>query len=88
MEKGVELIPAIAEAFKYKKKNPLAAEDEILKHILKFAKQESKSIKIGMVSTASKTIQLLEKNPRLTEKEAIREIVKEIPHILLKINEN
>ncbi len=86
MEKGVELIPAITEAFKYKKRNPLAAEDEILKHILKFARQESKGTKIGMISTASKTIQLLERNPRLTEKEVIGEVVKEIPDILLKID--
>lgn len=82
MEEGGELIPAITEAFKYKKKNPLATEDEVLKHILKFSKQEKKNVKIGMVSTASKTIQFIDKNPHANEKEVIREIVKEIPNIV------
>ena len=88
MEEGAELVPAITEAFRYKKKNPMAGEDEVLKYILKFSKMEKrKNVKIGMVSAASKTAQLLEKNPRLTEKEVIREVVKEIPNILLTINE-
>lgn len=87
MEEGAELVPAITEAFRYKKKNPMAREDEVLKHILKFSKMEKKNVKIGMVSAASKTVKLIEKNPRLNEKEVIREIMREIPSILLTINE-
>lgn len=87
MKEGVKLVPAITEAFRYKKKNPFAGEDEVLKHILKFSKQERKNVKIGMVSAASKTVQLIDKNPHLNEKEVIREIVKEIPNIISIINE-
>lgn len=83
MEEGAELVPAITEAFRYKKKNPMAGEDEVLKHILKFSKMEKrKNVKMGMVSAASKTVKLIEKNPRLNEKEVIREVVKEIPNIV------
>ncbi len=85
-EEGAELVPAITEAFRYKKRNPLASEDEVLKHILKFSKSEKKKeVKMGMISAASKTIKLMEKSPRLNEKEAIKGVVKEIPAIISTI---
>jgi glycine cleavage system protein P-like pyridoxal-binding family len=88
MEKGEELVAAITEVFKYKKKNPSASEEEIIQHIVRLAEAEKNNkVKMGMISTASKTVRFIDKHPRLNEREVIKEIVKEIPSIVFTINQ-
>lgn len=88
MEEGVKMVSAITEVLSYRKQNPMAKEEDILHHIFKFARiEKDKKTKMGMLAAASKTVQIFEKNPRLTEKEVIREVMKELPGILLTINE-
>jgi hypothetical protein len=90
MKKGEELVAAVTESFRYKKKNPFAQEEEILQHILNFAYSESENdsqMKMGMISAASKTIRFVDRHPRYNEGEVIKEMIKEIPGIIFTISQ-
>ena len=88
MEEGIKMISAVAEVYAYRRRNPNVEKEDILQHIANFISNErNKQAKIGMIVAASKAAELIEKNPYLSEKDAIRTIMAEIPNILMQIAE-
>jgi hypothetical protein len=83
----VKMVSAVTEVLKFKKENPRANYEQSLQHISNIVKKEKNQyIKLGMVSSASKALSILEREPRLKDKDVMRKIVDELPKILEKID--
>ncbi len=85
-ETKIRIISSVSEVFKFKKENPKADYESLIRYIVKIAREEKdKNKKIAMISAAAKAASYIEKNPLITEKEAIRKIMSEIDDIENKI---
>ena len=91
MEEKIRMISAAAEVIESRKQNPLAIDEEIFQHLLDYISKtddiKNEKIKIYMVAAASKAFEISRKDPKLTEKEVLREVMNEIPDILLELDE-
>ena len=86
MEKSVKMIAAATAALDYKRSNPGAGHDEVLKHIFSSTRSERDAeSKIGMVAAASKAVEILNKNPGLKDKEVLRIVINEMPKMITSI---
>jgi len=84
----VNMMTAVTEVLNFRKNNPNADHEKIMQHISNIAKNtRNHQAKLGMIASASKALSIIEKNPRLTDKEVIKQVMEEIPNILQKIRE-
>ncbi|MBI2629980.1 hypothetical protein HYW76_02675 [Candidatus Pacearchaeota archaeon] len=84
-EKLVMITSANA-VFSYKKENPSAESEEIIKYLMK-SLDAGKQEKICAVAAADFLLKYLEKNPRAGEKEAIQHVMDNITEIVSSVNE-
>ena len=83
IDKKVKMISSVSQALSFRKKNSNADNEEILKHISQFVKQEKdKQTKLLMIAASSKALQILDKAPFLTDREIIRKVMQDLPEIL------
>jgi hypothetical protein len=83
MEEGIYMVSAVAEVFNYLKEESSASRDEIMQHISNFShKKGDRRTKLSMIVAASRAITIIEKNPMITEKEVIKQIMQDLPEIM------
>lgn len=83
----IKMISAISEAFKFKKTNPKADSESILKHISGFVQEEkTHDSKMAMIAAVSKAVSISEKYNFLSDKEIIRKVMPELKEIIAKID--
>lgn len=82
-------VAGAAEALKYAKAQQFLDIEQGMKHVLKFAaSKKDPTAKLLFIGGASKALSIYEKDRRLTEKEIMGRVVKEIPQILKNIEED
>jgi hypothetical protein len=86
MEKSVKMIAAASAALYYKRSNPAAGNDALLKYIFGSTRSErDPEAKIGMIAAASKASEILEKFPNLKDKEILKIVISEMPEMINSI---
>lgn len=87
LKEEVKMIEAVSEVFSFKKDNPNADSEKILRHISKFVKKyPNRETKRAMIAAASKALSIFEQYNFLSEKEVIKRIMPELREILEKID--
>ena len=87
-EKGVNMIAAVSKALAFRKNNPRADSEMIMKHVSRFIEAtEDDGAKLGMIAASSRAVYILEREPNLTDKEIIKRVMKELPEIKSRIDE-
>jgi len=74
----------------FRKENPYASDEEILKYISDYVYSldiRDEKTKIGMIAAASKALALSKKNRYMTEKQMLRDFMRELPAISESISE-
>ncbi len=80
---SMKLVPAVNIAIEYKRKNPYCVPEEVIDSVTKYASvQKSELVKFSMISSASKVIDLIDRNPKLNDKEVISKVMLEFPKII------
>lgn len=88
MKEEVKIIAAVGEVFSYRKANPKSTKEEVMRHISKFIGHEkNEKVKIGMVASSSKALDILEREPSLTEKEVMKRIMQNMSNFVSAMNE-
>lgn len=86
VDEKIRMLASIHEVFNFKKKNPEADAEKVIKHISKFVVQEKhKETKMAMIAAASNALKLLETNS-FSEREIIKKIMPELKEIMDKID--
>ena len=84
VQKQMRMMNAVSEAVSFRKKNPRADHSDIMDYIsnnvIKF--ENDPGTKIAMIAATSKVLEILDKNPGMSERQVTQEIVKELPGIL------
>jgi len=81
----VKMISALTEALNYRKKNPKADEEAIMKQVARFvSKEKNEDSKIAMIAAASRGIKMLERKEML-DRQVIKQVMAELPEIINKI---
>lgn len=87
IHKQTRMIAAVTEALSFKRKNFTSDNQVILKHIAKFVSVEADELtKIGMIASASKALEISERNPAMKEREIIKQVVNELDGIIQQID--
>ena len=87
-KKGIMMLSAVTEALNYKSDNPNCDNEDIMEHISEFAKQKKRQKdKLLMIASVSKALSILEISPNSSEKAVINQIIKEIPYIIERVEE-
>jgi len=82
MEKEVKMISTVSAVLDFKRKNPGADSEKILRYVADFvSKEKDYDTKISMMATGTKAVSIIERNPRLSEREVIKKIVELLPEI-------
>lgn len=85
MEKDLEIdmISAVSETLSFKKNNPNSNDEEILKHISKFARTfKNKKTKLGVIAASSKALKIMQRNSQLSDKEVISKVLNQLPLLI------
>lgn len=81
----VKMISAVNQALSFRKKNPKADDEAIMKHIALFASQEKNSYaKLGMIASVARTLKILQKED-LADRVIIKRVMAELPEIINNI---
>jgi hypothetical protein len=81
-KRGIEMIAAVSEALKFRKANPSADEEKIMRHVMSFLSEaRSKEAKISSIAAVNYALKMLRQNPKHTERAIIDEIVTNIDSI-------
>jgi hypothetical protein len=77
-ERGIAMVAAVTECLRFKKVNDTDDESKILGNLLKFIKTSGfKKYEIDMVSAGSKATNMIIRNPSMTDREVISQILSE-----------
>ena len=86
MDDGVKVMSAAAKAFEYRKRG--MSPEEVLMNISKMTSSErDQKTKIGMIASATKTLSVIDKNPSYNERQVLSEVMRELPSIIERANE-
>lgn len=90
MEDKIKMVLAASKMWNFRKENPYASDEEILKYISDYVHSldiKDQKTKIGMIAAASKALAISKKNRYMTEKQMLRDFMREIPAISESISE-
>ncbi|MFA7707602.1 MAG: hypothetical protein WCX73_01505 [Candidatus Pacearchaeota archaeon] len=91
MEEKIRMISAAARVIEFRKRNPLAIDEEIFQDVSDYISQrkdiKDEKIKVGMVAAAAKAFKISKENPKLNEKQILRKVMEEIPALFLEISQ-
>jgi hypothetical protein len=78
-EKEVAMVSAVAEVLRLRKKRGAMTPEEMMRELTGFLKYtHEQSLKVLMVAVASRALDLITKNPGISDKEAMNQIVKSL----------
>ena len=87
VDSQVNMVSAVTEAVKIKKENPGMDNERIMQKISRMAENvRGEQAKLGMVVAASKTLQIMDREKGLKDKDIIKMVVAEFPNMLGTIN--
>ena len=88
-EKSVAMVSAVAEVLRLRKQKGAMTPEEMMRDLTGFLKYtKGQEVKVLMVAAASKALDLMTKNPRLTDKEVMGQMVKLIPELVSDLGGN
>lgn len=91
-EQGIKMVSAAARLMQFRKKNPLAIDEEIFQDVSDYISGmkdiKDDKTKIGMVAAASRAFKISKENPKMNEKQVLRQVMTEIPEIILDLSED
>ncbi len=88
IENQIFAVAGATEAIRYAKSHEFLDIEQGMKHIMKLAAAKKDHVsKLMFIGGASKAFSIYERNRRLTEKEIMGNVLKEIPQIMRNISE-
>ncbi len=88
-EKSVAMVSAVSEVLRLRKQRGAMTSEEMMRDLTSFLRYTNgQELKVLMVAAASKALDLVTKNPRLTDKEVMGQMVKLIPELVGELSVN
>lgn len=88
-EKSVAMVSAVSEVLRLRKERGAMTSEEMMRDLTGFLRYtKGEELKVLMVAAASKALDLMTKNPRLTDKEVMGHMVKLIPELVSELSTN
>ncbi len=82
-KRGIDMIAGANEALVYRKAHPLASEEEVMNHVLcSFNDKQFKNSQMEIVVGASHAMKLLARNPQISDRVVIDQIMREMATLL------
>ncbi len=85
-DEKIAMIVGASSAYSYKKKNPYAENERIMRHVMMDIKA-GRDVKIVGIAAANFVINYLNRNPKATEKEVMQNLANETGKILSSIKD-
>ena len=83
-DKKIIMIAAANSAISYKRQNPNAGIEEVIKYVMREVKSE-RELKVFGIAAASFVLNYLEKNPKASEREVMQSFSNESNNIIISI---
>lgn len=81
-KRGIEMVAAVSEALKYRKENPSADEEKIMRHVIGFLSGvRNRKAKIESIAAVNYALKILRHNPDKIDRAIIDEVVNNIDSI-------
>ena len=81
-KRGIEMVAAVSEALKYRKANPSADEEKIMRHVMSFLSEvRNREAKVESIAAVNYALKILRQNPKQIDRAIIEEIVTNIDSI-------
>jgi hypothetical protein len=85
IKRGVLMIAGVNEALKFRKHHVGCSEEQVMKHIMSFLENsEFRKYKVDVMASVAHALKMTEREPRISDKQVIDRIMKEIPKIAVQ----
>jgi hypothetical protein len=82
-KRGIDMVAGANAALVYRKAHPLASEEEVMSHVMSFSKNKQfKNSQMEIVVGASYAMKLLARNPQVSDRVVIDQIMREMTTLL------
>lgn len=83
-KKGISMISAASHALKFYRES--GSHEKAMNQVSRVISEErNEEVKLGMVAAASKALSIAEKNPSMTDKQVVNQVMEELPMIISSI---
>ena len=84
-KRGILMIAGVNEALKYRKEHQAVSDEEIMKHIMQFLRDENiKKYQVDIIASVAHALKIVAREPHIKDKEVLDRIMKEIPSLTIE----
>jgi hypothetical protein len=88
-EEKINMISAASRALDFIKDNPLAIPEEVFQDLADFISRlrKDEKTKLLMVAAASRAVKILKESPKITNKQVLKQVMKELNSIIMEVSQ-